>query len=228
MNRLNIKIEHIFHSGFTVETENLFLVFDYYKGDISLKNKKTIVFTTHSHEDHFNPTIFKWRNKNKDINYILSSDIKIKDKDENIYSMAPYEELELEKVKIKTFGSTDMGVSFLVNIDNINIFHAGDLNWWYWEDDTEEEKLNMEKDFKEEISKIKNFPIDIAFFPVDPRLENAFSLGAEYFINEISPKYLIPMHFGDNFSTTKDFIHKMDNINTNIVEITHRNQIIYL
>lgn len=226
MNKLNVKIEHIFHSGFTVETENYFLIFDYYNGNIYLKNKNTIVFATHGHEDHFNPTILEWKNPDKNIHYVLSSDIDIKG--EKIYNIKPYEKLELEGIKIKTFSSTDLGVSFLVNIDNINIFHAGDLNWWYWDEDTEEEKTSMEKAFKEEISKIKDYSIDIAFFPVDPRLETAFSLGGKYFIEEVKPKYFIPMHFGDKFSTTTDFIHKIGNISTTIVEITHRNQIIYI
>lgn len=228
MDKLNVTVEHIFHSGFTVETENFYLIFDYYKGDISLKNKKTIVFSTHSHGDHFNPLILGWKDMKENISYILSSDIDVEKKDEKIHIMEPYEELELNNIKIKTFGSTDMGVSFLVNVDNINIFHAGDLNWWYWEEDTKKEKVDMEKAFKEEISKIKDFNVDIAFFPVDPRLGNAFSLGGEYFIKEVNPKYFIPMHFGDKFNTTKEFIHKMKGSTCEFVELNRKNQIMSL
>lgn len=228
MDKLNVTVEHIFHSGFTVETENFYLIFDYYNGDISLKNKKTIVFSTHSHGDHFNPLILGWKDMKENISYILSSDIDVEKEDEKIHIMEPYEELELDNVKIKAFGSTDMGVSFLVNVDNITIFHAGDLNWWYWEEDTPKEKVDMEKAFKEEISKIKDFNVDIAFFPVDPRLGNAFSLGGEYFINEVNPKYFIPMHFGDKFNTTKEFIHKMKGSTCVIVELNKKNQIMSL
>jgi L-ascorbate metabolism protein UlaG (beta-lactamase superfamily) len=228
VDKLNVKVEHIFHSGFTVETENFLLVFDYYQGDISLKNKKTIIFSSHSHSDHFNPEILKWSNIRDDINYVFSSDIEIIDSNKRIYKMDPYESLTLDSVNIKTFGSTDMGVSFFVSVDGINIFHAGDLNWWYWNDDTEEEKISMEKSFKEEIKKIEELNIDISFFPVDPRLEDAFSFGGEYFIKIVKPKYLFPMHFGDKFHASSDFIHKIKDINTKIVEITHRNQIINL
>lgn len=228
MDKLNVVVEHIFHSGFTIETKDYHLIFDYYKGDISLKDKKSIVFATHSHGDHFNSNILKWGDSREDITYILSSDINIEDKSKGIYSINPHENLALKDIEIKTFGSTDMGVSFLVNIDNLSIFHAGDLNWWYWKEDTENEKLDMEKAFKEEISKIKNFPIDIAFFPVDPRLGDGFSLGGEYFIKEVKPKYFFPMHFGDNFGVTTDFIHKIGPTNTKIVEIIHSNQIISL
>lgn len=226
MNKLNVKIEHISHSGFTIETENIFLVFDYYKGDISLKDKKTLVFVSHGHGDHFNPDIFKWQNTRKDIEYILSSDIVLPSLDSNIHIVRPYEQLTLDMVNIKTFGSTDLGVSFLINVDNINIFHGGDLNWWYWEEDTVEEKLRMEKAFKEEIGRIKVENIHIAMFPVDPRLEDYFHLGGEYFIKEISPKYFIPMHFGDKYYVISKFIHRIGKFNTSVVEFAEKNRII--
>lgn len=39
-----MKVEYIHHSGCTVETEDYFLVFDYYKGDINLKTKIPLYF----------------------------------------------------------------------------------------------------------------------------------------------------------------------------------------
>ena len=136
--------------------------------------------------------------------------------------------LTIGDLDIQVFGSTDLGVSFLVSVDGWDIFHAGDLNWWYWENDEVEEKESMERDFKEEISKLKGLNIDLAFFPVDPRLGDAFSKGGEYFINQLSPKHFIPMHFGDKYETTSNFIHKMKGTSTNIVEINHVNQVIKL
>lgn len=225
MKKLNIRVEHIYHSGFTVETENYFLVFDYYKGDIALVDKNTIVFASHSHEDHYNPKILEWKEK-MDIDYVFSSDIEMKGTDKKIHFMDAYEELNLKGIQIQTFGSTDLGVSFLLSIDGTSIFHAGDLYWWHWEGDTKEDQINAKKSFKEEIERIKGNHIDLAFFPVDPRLEKAYYLGGEYFINELSPKYFIPMHFGDNFHVTSKFIHKMKDTDTHIIELTHRNQII--
>lgn len=225
MEKLNVRIEHIFHSCFVVETENYQLVFDYYKGNIPLKDKKTIVFVSHGHEDHYNAEIYKWKDTIKDISYILSSDIEISDIHNNVHSISPYESLEIDDMKVETFGSTDAGVSFSVTVDNVKIFHAGDLNWWYWDEDPEEEKLDMEKSFKDEIYKIKGLDIDIAFFPVDPRLDFAFSLGGEYFIKEVKPKYFFPMHFGDKFSASSDFIHKMEDNICKIIKINNENQI---
>lgn len=227
MEKLNVTIEHIVHSCFTVETKDHFLVFDYYAGDIELsKNKKNYVFVTHGHGDHYTPEIFSL--EGRDIKYILSSDIEVNMEDKKIYLMNPDELLEFDDIDVKTFGSTDLGLSFLVTVDGISIFHAGDLNWWYWNSDTPDEKKEMELAFKGEIAEIKGEEIDIAFFPVDPRLEENFHLGGEFFIKEIKPKYFVPMHFGDKFETSKKFIHKIKNSPSKIVEITNKNQIIEL
>lgn len=226
MEKLNLIVEYIYHSGFTVETNNHFLVFDYYKGNIQLKDKSTYVFSTHGHHDHFNPEILNWNEKHN-ITYIFSDDID-SIKRENIHYMGHYKSLNLNDIKIKTFSSTDLGVSFLVKVDGISIFFAGDLNWWYWENDSEEEKSSMERAFKKKIERIADENVDIVFFPVDPRLEKYYYLGGEYFINKINPKYFFPMHFGDKCDTSKRFIHKMGNIPTKIVDVNKNNQIFEL
>lgn len=222
-----MKIEYIYHSGFSLETENYFLVFDYYRGEIELKDKPTYVFCTHDHPDHFNPEIFNWAKGKSNILYILSSDIENTPPVKATF-IDPYEEFIINDLHIKTFGSTDKGVSFLIQVDKKNIFFAGDLNWWHWKDNTDAEKYQEEKDFKAEINKIKGNNIDLAFFPVDPRLEEYYYLGGDYFINEIQPKVFIPIHFGDNYEITKKFINKMKDSSTYIVEITSENQIIDL
>lgn len=219
-----MKIEYIYHSGFTIETDNYFLVFDYYKGDLDLTNKKTIIFSTHGHQDHFNKKILNWLNDYPHTLYVLSSDI-ISSPSNNIYILDPYEELKLHDVEIKSFGSTDLGLSLLIKVEGKNIFFAGDLNWWYWDEDSEDEKKKMEYAFKGEIEKLIGYDIDIAFFPVDPRLEENYYLGGEYFIKKLTPKNLFPMHFGDNYEITTKFVHKLEDTSTNIVEINKRNQV---
>mgnify|MGYP003899695227 FL=1 len=220
-----MKIEYIHHSGCTVETEDYFLVFDYYKGVINLKDKKTIVFSSHSHPDHYNPEILRWKNEHNDISYVLSSDINVKP-DSNVYIMDPYESLKLYDVNIKSFSSTDSGLSFLVEVEGRNIFFAGDLNWWIWDEDGKEERVEMEKAFKGEISRLKDYEIYVVFFPVDPRLRENYSLGGRYFIDELKPKYFIPIHFWSKFSTTKNFAKEMDGSSTKVIELYKNNQII--
>ncbi|WP_026882902.1 MBL fold metallo-hydrolase [Clostridium akagii] len=236
----DVKINYLYNSGFYIETEKHILIFDYYLDSVTLgdkqkengaiglddlkTNKAFLVFATHGHFDHFNPVIFHWQNQVKNINYILSNDIKTPNTNKNIYLVDSITELNIDEAKIITFGSTDLGVSFLIKIDNITIFHSGDLNWWNWFDESDAYNLKMEHDFKKEISKIKKYSVDLAFLPVDPRLNDKFYLGGEYFINEINPKYFIPMHFGENYNITNTFSNKIASKSTDIIEITHRGE----
>lgn len=236
----NVKVNYLYHSSFSVETENYLLIFDYFKDEVDggekriangavgssdlATDKKVIVFSSHSHGDHFNPVILKWRDINPDIEYVLSDDIVIEESCDKIHVMGPYESIKLGEVTIKSYGSTDLGISFMVYVDGKNIFHAGDLNWWYWWDDTEEEIRKAEDWFKAEVDRIVGEKIDVAFFPVDQRLEHNYCVGAKYFINKLSPKYLIPMHFADVYETTAKFKLEAAGNSTEAIEITKRGQ----
>ena len=241
-----MKIYYIHHSCFIIEAKSSFLIFDYFKSkqyldsfDFNFKelldrilqsNKAVYIFASHSHSDHYNSEILTWNTIKKDVYYILSDDIKIYKQIDNCNFLKQNQEIIINDLKINTFGSTDAGVSFLVNIENINIFYAGDLNWWKWNDDTPTEEEEMENSFKNIIDDIihVNKQIDIAFFPVDKRLEENFLCGGKYFIEKLAPVIFIPMHFWDDFNTTKDFIESQSrkNSNTKILEIKHSNEIL--
>lgn len=211
-----LKIYYIHHSCFIIEMIDTVILFDFYNDSVESKeyvtnilkkSKHRYIFSSHSHADHYSESIFDFENKFNNIEYILSHDIKLTKKNSNYHSLFSNNELILNNIKIKSFGSTDAGVSYLVTLYGINIFHAGDLNWWHWgEEDTEEEKIAMEKRFKRIIKNITDthLKIDISFFPVDPRLEDKTFLGVDYFIKKLSPKYLIPMHLWDRFNVCKD------------------------
>ncbi|WP_411680809.1 MBL fold metallo-hydrolase [Clostridium thailandense] len=238
MNR--VKINYLYHSGFTVETKSSLLVFDYFKDssdkkerslengviteDVLKTEKNILVFSTHSHYDHFNPSILSWSKVNPKIKYILSSDIQKTVDLEYCVHISENESIRIHNVDIKAYGSTDIGISMLVNVDGISIFHAGDLNWWHWKDESDEDNLAMEKAFKEKVEKLSNEKIDIAFFPVDSRLEEYYDLGGEYFIKKVKPKLFVPMHFADNPEITKKFKEKIKSSATDIVEIYSRGQ----
>lgn len=221
MKDLGVKIKYIFHSGFTLETQDHFLVFDYYKGDLKLKDKKTYIFVSHGHHDHLNEDILDLPG---DISYIFSDDIEIESQ-RDIHYMKAYKTLKLDNLEIQTFSSTDLGVSFLVKVDGLSIFFAGDLNWWSWNSDTQEERDAMEYLFKKKVKRIEGEKIDIAFFPVDPRLAENYYLGGQYFIEKLHPSYFFQMHFGDNYEKVKPFIHKIGDRGTKVVSIEEKNQI---
>lgn len=233
-----VDVYHLYHSGVAVETENNFFIFDYYRdssageerklkngviepGEIKEKRKNVYVFVSHSHGDHYNPVIFEWERKLPEINYILSNDINsITGK--NRYSLSPDQELTVNNIEVKTFGSTDRGVSFLVREKGITIFHAGDLNWWHWESFTTSELKKEEKDYKREITKIKNHDINLAFVPVDPRLNEHYYLAGEYFINKVKPDYFFPIHFSSDYKITDTFANRFDNPEAEIMSIKNR------
>jgi len=235
MSEYTAKITHLFHSGFIVETENHTLVFDYFNPRTNSNSPSSgllnfhyfaekdnvFVFVSHSHSDHYTPEIFKWQSLNPNIKYILSDDVKAKDIKPNYYFMKKYEELKIDKIKIKTYGTTDRGLSFLVKVDGLSIFHSGDLNWWHWKDDSPQVQAKEERDFKDEIEKIKDEKIDIAFVPVDPRLEEFYYLAGEYFARTIKPNLLVPMHFGDKFYITEKFKKKISNLYPEIPTISN-------
>ena len=227
-------IYYIYHSGFVLELEKSILIFDFYRIPTDKKNeeesfiskfikrtdKKVYVFSSHSHSDHFNKEILKWLNLNENIKYILSDDIKIH-KHKNFYFTKEGDSFELDNLKISTFGSTDLGSSFYVNVEDKNIFHSGDLHLWHWEDDTLEEEKTMYDAYMSELEKIKKLDrIDIAFVPVDPRLGVNTLEGVELFYKVLKPKLIVPMHFSDDYSRMKNFIENFKNIkDVEVIEI---------
>ncbi len=237
----NLNIFHLYHSGVVIKTEDKLMIFDYYKDDPAgqerkisngvitekeLNEKKEIyVFVSHSHGDHYQPLIFNWEEKtDSEIKYILSNDINIPNKKENYYFMDKYQTLNFNELKVKTYGTTDRGVSFLVKNRKTNIFHSGDLNWWHWKNNSVSKQKQEEKDYKEEINQLEGHKIDIAFVPVDPRLDEYYYLAGEYFAQKIKPEYLIPIHFGGQFDITTKFADKINDLEVASVIIEKRGQ----
>lgn len=226
------RITYLYHSGFSVETAGHYFLFDYCPSlahgpitDEYLKTKNNVyVFASHAHGDHFDPAVLRWARTNPAITYVLSSDIPVDPGGIHCHVMSAYEEVTDRDVGIKAFGSTDAGISFLVQADGLSIFHAGDLNWWRWSGETEAEQEYAETIFKAEMDKMAGLKIDIAFFPVDRRLEEYYSLGAEYFAAKLQPKLLIPMHFGQDFGATKAFAARAKQLSLATVEITRKEQ----
>ncbi len=196
-----MNIKYIYHSGFSLELERNILVFDYYKGNIPefSQDKNIYIFSSHSHYDHFSDKIFTLRSNYKNIEYILSNDIKTEAKDD-ILLLGPDETTYLNDLKITTLKSSDLGVAFIVEVEGKVIYHAGDLNWWHWEGESLSENQNAENLFKTEINKIKDRYFDMAFLPLDPRQGSYYYLGFDYFMKNTKTKKAFPMHCCDDYS----------------------------
>lgn len=207
-----MKITYVYHSCFTVEMKDVFLIFDYYKGDIIFPdNKKIYFFSSHRHGDHFNPVIFNFLKDNDSIKYILSYDIgrkykknyflekfNVLEKDyDNMIFLRPGSSYIDESINVETLDSTDEGVAFYVESHKKTFFHSGDLNWWSFQGEDKKDIEKMGEKFKNYLLPLKDKKIDFAFIPLDPRQGNLYNLGLEYILKNYEIKNIFPMHFGN-------------------------------
>jgi len=219
-----MKIKHLAHSGFMIETNDVILIFDYYKGKIDITDgKKIYVFISHFHKDHFNPEIFKILEGFENVSYIISDDIKkkynkkyfiskflLKEKNyKDIIFIGANKHYEESILEVYTLKSTDEGVAFIVYLKECEkrIYHAGDLHLWKFEEDSKEYRDLMEKNFREYINPLKNYSIDIAFIPLDKRLSRYYAEGFDYLMKNMDIKFAIPMHSFSKYSVNEEFLN---------------------
>lgn len=196
-----MKITYLNHSGYMLEEYNTVLIFDYYKGRLPQlpEGLKICVFASHAHPDHFNRRIFGWEKTYPDIRYILSDDIEDKGPEGKTIYIGQREEIRQDELRIRTFRSTDEGVAFLVYLQDKVIYHAGDLNWWHWEEEGDTYNEMMRRKFQYEIGMLKGEKIDAAFLPLDPRQEEQYCWGFDYFMRHTDTKYAFPMHMWNQY-----------------------------
>lgn len=219
---MKMKVIHIYHSCFVLQQDDIAIVIDYCEDPDNVlphvlnQVKHLYVLSSHAHPDHFNSIVFRWSELCGDTIYLLSYDIKRKLKKhkkeelpETVIFLNKNAEYHDDNIQVLTFDSTDVGVSFLIEFCGYTFFHAGDLNNWRWEgESTEEEMLYADKSFNAILRKLKQKivnGIDCAMFPVDPRMNGDFSLGARQFVNTLKVKYFIPMHTWGMWDKACDF-----------------------
>lgn len=224
-----IKITYVGHSGFALEINDTTFIFDYFNDpgnvveNILQRSLNTVVFASHSHEDHFNPEIFEWRKKYHNVRYILSNEIRRKLKNIDVSTAANIDFIKVGEsitninvpFTVKAFGSTDCGCSFFITVGGFKIFHAGDLNNWHWSDDsTPQEIKNAENSYLKILKDIKDDTedFDLVMFPVDSRIGSDYFRGAYQFVHTFRVKNFIPMHFWNNPEQACEFeLYKKQN-----------------
>ena len=205
-----MKVLHIAHSGFLVETPRFALLFDYWKGTLPepAPEKRVVCFVSHAHRDHWSPEIFAWGEQRCGTLYLLSDDVPREDllrhspaasalRAGRVRFLPPQAaDTPLEWLRISTLPSTDAGVAWLAECDGLRIFHAGDLNWWLWGDeDTPQEAAEMTEAFQSAVSMLKGIPVDLAFLPLDPRQpEDQYWLGMDWYATRCEMRRMVPMH----------------------------------
>ena len=212
---IKMQITYINHSGFLVETDECYYLFDYYKGSLPpLKTEKPIlVFASHSHGDHYNREIFSLL-KNvgmQHITAVLAKDISPKKYPEDVavQKVTFHEKYELPcHTTLETLLSTDAGVAFLIPCPEGTIYHAGDLNDWVWEGEPERNNRQMTGSYRHEIDLLKNVKIDVSFIPLDPRQGKDYANGMLYFLKKIEVKKVFPMHYWERPEIIEQFLHE--------------------
>lgn len=207
-----IQIQYIYHSCFVAELEKHVLVFDYYKGTLPEfdKKKQILFFASHAHQDHFSRRILKLRDWYPELQFILSGDIRLSREEDgpDVHRMNPAEELCLEGVRIRTLASTDEGVAFLVRCEGRTLFHAGDLHWWHWEEESAEWNGWVRMAFRREVAKLDGEEIDVAFLVLDPRQGEAYYLGFDWFMRHTRTRAAFPMHMWEDYGIAERFLER--------------------
>ena len=207
-----MKITYINHSGFLIETKDCYYIFDYYKGELPLldKKKEVIVFCSHFHKDHFNPVIFEiLDDMSMTYQAILAKDIRKRKhlSDMKITYVYHDQTYNLDNgTQVDTLLSNDSGVAFIVKTKEGTIYHAGDLNDWYWDGEPKADNQRLTSAYRAEIRKIKGMHFDVAFVPLDPKQGNHYADGILYFLKNVDCNVIFPMHYWNDANVIKRFI----------------------
>ncbi|NLB90576.1 MAG: hypothetical protein GX786_05095, partial [Clostridiales bacterium] len=229
---LRASVTYYHHSGFSVQVNEDLLIFDYWEGtdhqDIPEHFKITpntlsvyanvYVFISHAHPDHLDHIVFDWKD-HPNITYVVSYDMPIGIRGKRL---APLDQLRLsDTVRVSAYDSTDLGVSFMVDVDGLRIFHAGDLNLWHWrEESTLREIEAAEQAYEKAVAPLIGQHIDICMFPVDPRMGYLFDAGAQHFILATKPRIFIPMHWQNRSEISQDFARRARNKYSDVLSLT--------
>lgn len=205
-----MNITYIHHSGYLAELDHTLLLFDYVGGPVPALDpaKKLVIFSSHSHGDHFDPMIFDLAARHPQVRILLSDDIWKKKVPAPCLPLTdfvkPGQELTLPEgwnTTVRTYRSTDEGVAFYVTAEGHTIYHAGDLNDWRWEGEDESWNNTMHANYMKELHAMAADGIhpQAAMVPVDGRLEQWFYLGIQEFMETVGADMVFPMHFWKDF-----------------------------
>lgn len=243
-----MKVTYLAHSGFLVELDETYLLFDYYRGILPKfqENKPLYVFVSHGHQDHFNPEIFSLTEQHARTMYILSYDIKVKPYQVDKWNLTKSVLEKIQSVRadqtyrftkdgklcdegeceVTTLKSTDAGVAFLIRTEGKTIYHGGDFNWWYREGESKQYNHNMTANFCREADKMTGVSVDIAFLPLDPRQGKDYRRGFDYMLKTANIKTAFPMHMWEDYAVIQKYKEEgyTGRYDTNVMDIDREGQ----
>ena len=165
--------------------------------------RQVYVFVSHSHRDHLCPDIFDWQARYPIARYVIANECRRKLKRSIDLASSPITFLHHDEdwndgtVSVHAFDSTDVGVSFLVEVAGRRIFHAGDYTCWHFSEEQDTASVRKARgDFHVILEKIVAYSpqIDVAMMPVVPNIGGDWAYGAREFLKAVRVGTFIPMH----------------------------------
>lgn len=188
-------------SGVMIETPSATLLFDWYRCKLPrLRVDKPLhIFISHIHPDHFNSDLLKLPKRLKDVQIYMGYDYsddwlnEVLEKlpencSDSISCFRGNQRLFIDGGIITTLDSTDLGVAFLVKIDETTFFHGGDLFPWGG---------NRYIDFLNFTAPLQNVEIDYAMLPLDPRFPEAAKFCITRYLQCARITCFSPVHLWD-------------------------------
>jgi len=188
-------IECLGHATIIMRNSDKIIYIDPYNIEKTNSNAD-VIFVTHSHYDHFSEEdILKLKKETTKI--VITEDLYQKTlelgfEEENITTVKPSEEYQIENIKFSTVSSYNVNkkfhpkennwVGYIIEINNVKYYIAGDT------------------DITEDNKKIK---CDVAFLPVGGTYTMTADEAAEL-ANIIHPKIAVPIHYGSIVGTQED------------------------
>lgn len=218
------------HSGWAVKTKHHLLIFDYAPvgrvpdqpslqngavNPLEIAGQDVAVFASHEHGDHYNPVIFDWRTQLPQARVFLGFQPRpvapapgqppARPQPADYELLPPGQVREIDGMKITTIESNDSGVGFVVEVDGVTVFHAGDHANRY---------RDLSGPFKPQIERLAQEKIhpDLAFLPVSGCNfgdQVAVRIGVEYQLTRLQPNVFFPMHGGVFGTRLRQFVEEL-------------------
>jgi ElaA protein len=213
---VNCHVRYLGHSAWLVITPARCLLFDY--GDRPTRQQSgnladgifnldelpavpLYVFVSHRHSDHYSAQLHSKVAKRPQTSFVLGLDEQPSSSDSETAPAGtwlawPRAEIQIDDLMIHCSGSTDSGVSFLIEMPEGTLYHGGDLALW---DNTAfyNRVFREETDWLADRCIVTGKQPDIAFLPVstsDGYQEEPLLAGLWYFLEKIEPRHILPMH----------------------------------